>query len=375
MQILNKWLNLILLLMWHLTVCSSQNEAIRHLNLKFNRLNRLSNGLQRDVDDIWTALSNIVVRNSGQVNQDNNETEPENPNSEEVLKLVNGTVSEVKELKAEVEELMVYAQNGLKHEKAFSHKILNEIQTSQTDHEAITSNDIAEMKILLQNLDQKQRLTLDLEAKFLNFKTKTETVDRNLLEKIQNKINKCEAKLDENELEIQVLNDKLEREKQNLKISMESYVTDAVALVGQKILEKLGDAITCDVPWELFGNSCYLLGSKQMAWEDASEHCSSMGSHLLEVDNADERDFLVQKYKAKYTVWVGGNDKETEGTFVWQASKKMIPTDSFYLGEPNGGRNENCAELYCQSARVSKLNDRNCRDKRNYICEKSKYIF
>ena len=345
MQTLNIWLNLNILLWWRLTECDSQNGAIQHLNLKFNRLNRLTNGLQKDVDDIWTALSSIVAGNSGQVNQDNNKTQPANPSSEEVLKLVNGTVVEVKELKAEIEGLMVYAQNGLKNEKALSRKILNEIQTSKIEHESITSNEIAEMKTWLQSLEKNQIKTM--EDKFHNFTMKTEKDNRILLEKSQNTTNKCEAKLEEktlkieeNELEIQSLNDRLESVEQNF-TSMEKYLTEALSIVKKEIFEKLCETITCDVPWEIFGNSCYLLSSEAMVWKDAWEFCNSKGSHLLEVDDADERDFLVQKYKAHNTVWVGGNDKKSEGTFVWQTSKKKIPADYFAPGEPNGGSHEN----------------------------------
>ena len=387
MKKLKKLLSLILLLLWYLTVCSSQNGAIQHLNLKFNRLNRITNGLQRDVDDIWTALSNIVVGNSGQVNQDNNETEPENPNSEELLKLVNGTVSEVKELKAEVEELMVYAQNGLKHEKAFSRKILKEIQTSQIDHEAITSNDIAEMKIWLQNLEQKQRQTL--EDKFQNFTSKTENDDRILLEKTRNTTNNCEAKLEENkskleehELEIQALNDKLETVKENFtsmeKYVTEKYLTDAMALVKQEIFEKLQEAnIICKDPWIIFGDSCYLMSSEAMTWNDAQRFCNTKEGHLIEIDNIIERDFLVQTCKVRLDgIWVGGTDQETEGTFVWKTNKKTVQSDYFAPGEPNNsGGHEDCTQLYCHGERVGKLNDGTCEVKLNFVCEKSKYRF
>ena len=376
MLVLKTLFNLIIVLLWQLTVCNSIQDAIQHMNLKFNRINRITNGLQRDVEDIWTALSNIVVLKPGKVDQDKNETEPVNPNSEEVLKLVNGTVSEVKELKAEVEEFMVYALSGLKNEKAFSRKILKETQTSQAEHEAKTRNDIEEMKAWQQNLEQNQRQSL--EDKFHIFILKTENDDRILLEKAENMTSKCEAKLKENELVTQMLlNDKLEIVKQNF-TSIEKYVTDAVSLAKQDIFEKLREAMTCEHPWERFGDNCYFLSSVAMGWDDAWEHCRSKGSHLLEVDNADEINFLVKKYKAHYYVWVGGNDKETEGVFMWQTSKKAIPTNLFYPGEPNNRGGEDCAHLYCNSdnsAKVGKLNDGKCAVKIKFICEKSKNVF
>ena len=382
MQIQKKWLTLIILLLWNLTLSSSQNGAIQHLNLKFNRLNRITNGLQKDVNDIWTALSNTVVANSGKVNKYYNETVTENTNSEEVLKLVNGTVSEVKELKAEVEELMVYAKNGLKNEKAFSRTILKEIKRNLIEQETKTSNDTAQMKIWMQNLELKQRQTL--EDKFQNFTRKTETVDRILLEKSQNITNKCEAKLEENELEIQALNDKLETLKQNF-TSMEKYVNEAVALAKQEMFEGLKEAIACNVPWDSYGNSLYLLSPEAMAWDDAQKFCNTKGGHLAEIDDTEERDFLVQICKAKRDgIWVGGTDMAREGTFVWQTSKRTVPGDYFTPGEPNnsGGQedctqmycHEDCTDWFCSKVRLGKLNDGICETKLYFICEKSKYI-
>lgn len=353
MQLLNKWLILSLSLLWHLTVCSSQNEAIHNLNQKFNRLNRKANGLQRDVnglqedvDEIWTAVSY----------QGNNKTEPDNQNSVEILKQV-----------AEMKELKVNAKNGFKNEKAFIRKILKEIQTSQLDHEAITSDDIAEMKVWLLDLEQQQRQSL--EEKFLNFTTKIEMDDRILLEKTQNIENNCEAKLEEYKLENKALNDKL-------KSSMQKYVTDAVAHVKQEFFENLQEAFTCKDPWKYFDKSCYLFISTMMTWNDSQKFCNKKGAHLVELEDMEEIDFLVHNYTAKYPVWIGGTDQESEGTFVWQTSNKTISSDYFAPDEPNDKEgNEDCAQLYFYSGDLfGKLNDSNCKREREFICEKKIYI-
>ena len=369
MKILNKRFYLYILLWWHLTQCDSQNAAVQHLNLQLNRLNRITNSLQRDVNDIWTAISNIVVQDSSRVNLNNdNKTEPENPSSEEVLKLVNETVSEVKDLKAEVEGLIVFAHNGLKNEKALSREILNEIQTSQTEHESLTSNEIEEMKKLLKNLEKEQRKAMDDQIQ--NFKVQFENDKGNLLEQSQNTTNKCQAKSDkntvlieENKSDIQAINDKLELVDHNL-ASVENYV--------KKTFKKLQEAIPCDFPWENFGDHCYLLSSGAMSWSNAWEFCSSQGSYLVEIDNTMERDFLVGKCKKHDIVWIGANDKKTEGSFVWETSKMTIPADYFAPGEPNGGRHENCVHLYGHGSLAGKLNDIHCGSLYRFLCEKSK---
>ena len=369
MLILSKSINLIILLPWILTVCDSQNKAIQHLNLKFNRLNRITNGLQKDVEDIWLALSNTAVTPTvpGNVDQDTNNTVQTDTHSEEVLELVNGTVSDVKELKAEVEELILYAQNGLKNEKAFVRGILRDIQIGLNDHEANTKNNIAEMKTWKQNFELTQRQTI--EDMFQTFTTKSANDDHILLVNVTSNF---KANLAENAASVK---DRFETVKQNF-TSIEKFVTNAVSLAKHEILEILRERLgACGEDWDSFDDSCYLLSSVEMGWDDAWDYCGSIGGYLLEIDSSEEINFVLQKYITHAYLWVGGNDKEKEGTFLWQNSKKAIPADYFFPGEPNDQHGEDCAQFYCQTVRVGKLNDTDCTRKLRFICEKSKYIF
>ena len=377
MQLLKTWLHLTMLLLWDPTACRSQNAAIQHLNMKFNRLNRITNGLLRDVDDLWTALSNAVVQNSDKGIPFSNQTDEGHLNAEEVLKLVNGKVSDVKELKTEVEKFVVYAQKGLKNEKAFSRKVIKGIQTSQHEFEIKVRNDVAVMKIWLQNLEQTQKQTLD--DMLDNFRSKIVEDHKILLENIHNKTSNSEAQLEEHKLEIQECNDKLETVKQKLD-STEKHNADEIALIKQVINEKLGHVASCSDGWTSFGEHCYFFSSDTKTWDDALDFCHHRESHIVEITKEAKVNFLVQNskasYSAHYSIWVGANDRKTEGTFVWQTSNTSVPNHYFCPGEPNNSNgNENCVELYWQTDRVNKLNDANCERTKYFVCEKSKFIF
>ena len=274
----------------------------------------------------------------------------------------------MKELKAEVEELILYAQNGLKNEKAFIRGILRDIQIGLNDHEANTKNNIAEMKTWKQNFELTQRQTI--EDMFQTFTTKSANDDHVLLVNVTSNF---EANLAETAASVK---DRFETVKQNF-TSIEKFVTNAVSLAKHEILEilrkMLGASLTCEEDWDSFDDSCYLLSSVEMGWDDAWDYCGSIGGYLLEIDGSEEINSVLQKYNTHTYLWVGGNDKEKEGTFLWQNSKKAIPADYFYPGEPNDSGGEDCVQLYCQT--VGKLNDDKCARKFHFICEKSKYTF
>ena len=50
------------------------------------------------------------------------------------------------------------------------------------------------------------------------------------------------------------------------------------------------DGDDCSTPWIFSGssNSCYLLGSDSMTWEDGWDFCDDNGGYLLEVDSEQE---------------------------------------------------------------------------------------
>lgn len=121
------------------------------------------------------------------------------------------------------------------------------------------------------------------------------------------------------------------------------------------------------------GDSCYRLWPSPLkTWDDARAACQAYDGELLKLDSQDEKDWLIKeiiKYPASYEWWIGLNNKEDLNTWVWADGTPR--NDTFILwgsGEPNNYRGEErCAEIW-----DNLLNDKNCRQPLQYICERRK---
>ena len=51
-------------------------------------------------------------------------------------------------------------------------------------------------------------------------------------------------------------------------------------------------------------------------WYGARGNCQTWGGHLASIDSASENEALLY-IVSRFSCWIGLNDRETEGTFVW----------------------------------------------------------
>jgi hypothetical protein len=121
-------------------------------------------------------------------------------------------------------------------------------------------------------------------------------------------------------------------------------------------------------------------------WPDAEADCVSRGMHLVRVNDAAENQWIVDTMaSAGYSggVWIGANDRQTEGVWVWTDGVQFWqgegdaggPIGGLYndwgRGQPNdnavGG--EDCAELGFTGSWI--WNDLSCDTfTRAYVCER-----
>ena len=71
---------------------------------------------------------------------------------------------------------------------------------------------------------------------------------------------------------------------------------------------------------QLFGSSCYQLLNGSMGWDEGVQACADMGGEMAVPDSPVEREFLWDMTSKVNSVWIGCDDKETEGVYV-QSSK------------------------------------------------------
>ncbi|KAK7005233.1 perlucin [Biomphalaria glabrata] len=80
--------------------------------------------------------------------------------------------------------------------------------------------------------------------------------------------------------------------------------------------------------------------------QDAHFRCQMYGGYLTEIDDSDEfefvRNFLKnQKERNYFEIFIGANDEENEGRWVYPYSNRTAPYLYFRTGQPDGGRGAN----------------------------------
>ncbi|XP_068779147.1 macrophage mannose receptor 1-like isoform X2 [Struthio camelus] len=120
----------------------------------------------------------------------------------------------------------------------------------------------------------------------------------------------------------------------------------------------------CAKGWSRFGDSCYFPSATTLAWEDAQRLCSALGARLLEIDSPREQEHI--RTLVRGPSWLGIRDEAVEG--VWTgANGSAVPREAgwWQAGEPDGGRQENCAVVEAAGT----WGDRPCGSPQAWVCE------
>ena len=334
----------------------AQNTNIKHINLKINRLNRITDVLQKDVDDIWTAMSasgTQALDFSNKKRKDDLET-----SAYDMIGKMNGTFINVQELKTEIEQLVLYSRNGLKNEKQFQREAIKDLKKSYRKFKTRLDTEMS-----------------DLQETNKNNQLRIETINRDLNERVGENDKESEAHgilieahgiLIENlakTLEnLSAKQSRLETENQELKQTI-SELTKLQATAFHN---------TCDEGWSIFNGHCYLLASVEKTWHEALAICESKTSYLVEITTESELQFISEFINEIYTIWTGATNIQSgyEGTFVYQQSKRQVPQRFWNDGEPNNdGGKEHCVEMYTKQPKL-KFNDVPCTFTWAVVCEK-----
>ena len=106
------------------------------------------------------------------------------------------------------------------------------------------------------------------------------------------------------------------------------------------------------------------LSKDPRTWFEARDECKELGGHLVEIESQEEHDLIVKTtadlgwVEVKLNFWLGLNDIEKEGAWVWEHSggPMMDGYTNWIPGEPNNMNNEDCAaagkgylwnDIYC----------------------------
>ena len=78
----------------------------------------------------------------------------------------------------------------------------------------------------------------------------------------------------------------------------------------------------------------YLLTAPDLTWEQAQAAAVARGGNLVSINDAAEEDFLQAEFGTARDFWIGINDVENEGTFVW-ANGDPVTYTNWAPFEPN----------------------------------------
>uniref|UniRef100_A0A7N6ADX3 Mannose receptor, C type 1b n=1 Tax=Anabas testudineus TaxID=64144 RepID=A0A7N6ADX3_ANATE len=94
----------------------------------------------------------------------------------------------------------------------------------------------------------------------------------------------------------------------------------------------------CSRPWIPYNGHCFHINRTQKTWSEAQRQCRSEGGDLVSIRNVEDQSFIISQlgYASTDELWIGLNDKKTEGLFDWSDSSTVSFT-SWEYGKPGVG--------------------------------------
>ena len=123
----------------------------------------------------------------------------------------------------------------------------------------------------------------------------------------------------------------------------------------------------CDKYWILHAGHCYFECATELKWIDAQSYCRNVGGYLVSIETETENNFLADTFPSG-GYWLGGNDIEQNGVFVWDSGSDFI-FDNWDDGQPS----DQLDKVDCMRSRGTgtwKWHDRDCGVPFKSICEK-----
>ena len=102
------------------------------------------------------------------------------------------------------------------------------------------------------------------------------------------------------------------------------------------------------------------------SWTDAQQHCINVGGHLMEVKAHEEFEKALQFRNELDDFWLGGNDIQDEGVWIWDSNDEMMNRNRFWENDqPNNlEADQHCLQMYSGG-----FNDRSCTILKSFVCE------
>ena len=326
-----------------ISLCLAVQNNRKPLKFQVRRLVGKTELLEKEVDNIWEAISSLDTSVSGpQFNEkqyENTLNECQNCRVE-----VNDMANTVKKVKVKVDEFVSTSRNAFKNEKQWQREMVSNITGMGEGNHGLPDFESRLQKLESDNQNLTQRMT-EILSDFEDIKKENHALKRSMTE-VQN-------------------------DNKKMKIANHA-LTKAVLEMQLEQLKNINH--TCDGEWESFNGHCYLVVNTNETWDDAASYCKDFDSYLIEITMDAELAFadeLTNQYK-EFWFWTGATDRQIEGTFVYQHSllAEQIPDKYWAYGQPdNLFWSQDCVRFgrYHQDL---EFDDEFCNNASYFICEK-----
>uniref|UniRef100_A0AAX7UFB5 Mannose receptor, C type 1b n=1 Tax=Astatotilapia calliptera TaxID=8154 RepID=A0AAX7UFB5_ASTCA len=116
----------------------------------------------------------------------------------------------------------------------------------------------------------------------------------------------------------------------------------------------------CSNPWIHYNGHCFHRNQAQKTWSEAQVACHQDGGDLVSIHSVEDQSFIISQlgYTSTDQLWIGMNDRKTEGLFDW-SDHSTVTFTSWEFGKPAvsseikdcvlmRGENGNWADLVCE---------------------------
>ncbi|XP_049888756.1 macrophage mannose receptor 1-like [Epinephelus moara] len=125
----------------------------------------------------------------------------------------------------------------------------------------------------------------------------------------------------------------------------------------------------CSRPWIPYSGHCFYLNRTQNTWSDAQRECHTKGADLVSMRDVKDQSFVMSQlgYTSTDELWIGLNDRKTEGLFEW-IDHSTVSFTSWEFGKPAVSTDlQDCVLIRGENGNWA---DRVCEEKHGYICMK-----
>ncbi|XP_039999154.1 macrophage mannose receptor 1-like [Xiphias gladius] len=126
---------------------------------------------------------------------------------------------------------------------------------------------------------------------------------------------------------------------------------------------------SCSNPWIPYNGHCFQLMRTPQTWTNAQKACRKENGDLASIRNVEDQSFVISQvgYASTDELWIGLNDRTTEGLFEW-SDHSTVSFTSWEFGKPDVATDaEDCVLIRGQNGNWA---DRSCDEKHGFICMK-----